>query len=139
MRAHQLKVAVFAVLTVLFLCYSFVLYFKDYQEAVPADALAQKGKDIWQQKNCGSCHQLYGLGGHLGPDLTNVYGKREQPYIEAFLRTGTTVMPNFHLSDSEIYALVAFFKYTNTTGVADPRSFTKHLDGTISQQSSSVR
>lgn len=134
MARYRIRLLTVVLFTSLFIVYSFMLYTRDIREAYPANALAQKGKMIWQQKNCVSCHQLYGLGGHLGPDLTNVYHKRETPYIEAFLKGGTVVMPNFNLSDSEIIALIAFFKYTNSTGVADPRSFTIHFDGTISQQ-----
>ena len=58
---------------------------------------------VWQKYNCQSCHQLYGLGGYLGPDLTNVYsakGKGEL-FIKAFLHAGTKQMPSFDLSKEE--------------------------------------
>jgi nitric oxide reductase subunit C len=110
------------------------LYFQSYPEVKPASALANTGKQIWQSKNCASCHQLYGLGGHLGPDLTNVYSKRQAAYISSFLKTGTQVMPNFHLSDAEIEALLAFFEYTDKSGVSDPKSFELNVDGTISHK-----
>ena len=133
MRTYKWKLFIFIGLIILFLSYSGVLYFRDYREVQPADALAQEGKNIWQQKNCVSCHQLYGLGGHLGPDLTNSYSKNGSAYIKAFLQTGTAVMPNFQLSEHEMQALISFLKYTDGTGVSDPKSFTKHLYGTISQ------
>ncbi len=133
MSTYPWKLSVFLSLIVLFLLYSAVLYCREYKEVLPADVLAQDGKMIWQQKNCVSCHQLYGLGGHLGPDLTNVYGKKGEPYIKAFLQSGTTVMPNYHLTENEMQALISFLKYTSSTGISDPNSFTKHNDGTISQ------
>ena len=133
MHTYKWKIVIFVGLILLFLSYSSVLYFRDYEEAQPAGALAQDGKMIWQQKNCVLCHQLYGLGGHLGPDLTNVYSKKGDAYIKAFLQTGTVVMPNFHLSEKEMQALISFLKYTDGTGVSDPSSFTKHIYGTISQ------
>lgn len=98
-----------------------------------ANTMAQKGKLLYQQKNCQACHQIYGLGGHLGPDLTNVYQNRTEGYIKAFLKIGSPVMPEFGLTEEEMEAFVEFFKYINTTGTAHPASFKKHFDGTISQ------
>lgn len=134
METFRYKFIVFLLLLVAFLSYSTTLYFTQPAQSEPPGRLAQKGKAIWQQKNCISCHQLYGLGGHLGPDLTNVYSVRSEAYITAFLQSGTRVMPDYHLSADEIEAFLEFFKYTNTTGIADPTSFSKHLNGTISQQ-----
>lgn len=134
MKNHISKVFVLVTLTVAFLAYSIHLYTQKVVEIAPAETLAQEGKILWQDKNCTACHQLYGLGGHLGPDLTNVYENRPVEYIEAFLRSGTYVMPNFNLSEHEIKAFVAFLKYTNLTGTADPTTFKKHINGTISQQ-----
>lgn len=134
MERFRFKFIVFLFLSVAFLGYSAVLYFTETEQSQAPNESAQKGKILWQQKNCVSCHQLYGLGGHLGPDLTNVYAIRSEEYIKAFLKSGTKVMPDYQLSETEIQELLEFFKYTNTTGVADPASFSKHLNGTISQQ-----
>ncbi len=133
MAAFRYKLVIFSLLSVAFFGYSAVLYVTVPEEEEPAGPLAQQGKILWQQKNCISCHQLYGLGGHLGPDLTNVAAIRSDEYIRAFLQSGTQVMPDFHLNDQEIRALIEFFRYTNTTGKADPKLFSKNTDGTISQ------
>lgn len=133
MKTHRVKIITLISLCTAFFGYSATLYLDDSTEIVPANYLAQEGKILYQNKNCTSCHQLYGLGGHLGPDLTNVYGKRSVAYIEAFLRSGTNVMPNYNLSQHEIDALAAFLKYTNTTGQSDPTTFTKNIDGTITK------
>lgn len=133
MQTFRFKSIVFITLLIAFLGYSTTLYFTETPQIAPANQVAQKGKMLWQQKNCISCHQLYGLGGHLGPDLTNVFAKRSETYISAFLESGTSVMPNYNLSQEEIEQFIAFFKYTNSTGVADPTTFSKHIDGTISQ------
>lgn len=133
MSAEKIKLSVFIILTVSFLLYSFILYTAPMPEAQPANSTAQKGKLLYQQKNCQACHQIYGLGGHLGPDLTNVYAMRTEAYIKAFLKVGSPVMPDFRLTDQEMEAFVEFFKYINSTGTAHPTSFKKHLDGTISQ------
>ena len=131
-NSFRLKLVVLLLLIAAFLGYSATLYLSDYPEKVAPTEQAIQGKLIWQQKNCGSCHQFYGLGGHLGPDLTNATSIRTDEYIRAFLKTGTPVMPNFHLSESEMDALLAFLKYTNTTGISQPTRFKQHLDGTIS-------
>ncbi len=134
MQSHRVKIFVLVGLTIAFLAYSFLLYTADTKEVVHASPLAREGKMIWQEKNCQACHQFYGLGGHLGPDLTNISAKFPEATIRAFLTSGTNIMPDFHLTDHEKDALVAFLKYTNTTGTADPKSFIQHPDGTISQK-----
>ncbi|MFA7445698.1 MAG: cytochrome c [Flavobacteriaceae bacterium] len=133
MQTTRYKFVVFLSLLLAFLSYSTALYLTEPQQLQPPNEAAQKGRILWQQKNCISCHQLYGLGGHLGPDLTNVFAKRSGAYIEAFLQSGTQVMPDYNLTKEEIELFIEFFKYTNTTGVADPTTFSKHIDGTISQ------
>lgn len=133
MKTHRFKILTLIALSMAFFGYSATLYLDEAPEINPANYLAQEGKILYQNKNCTSCHQLYGLGGHLGPDLTNVSGKRSVAYIEAFLRNGTKVMPNFNLTQNEIEALTAFLEYTNTTGQADPTTFTKNIDGTITK------
>lgn len=133
MQTSRFKNLVFITLLIVFFGYSTTLYLTETPQIAPANSFAQKGKILWQQKNCISCHQLYGLGGHLGPDLTNVFAKRSPAYIEAFLESGTPVMPNYKLSKEEIESFIEFFKYTNSTGIADPTTFSKHIDGTISQ------
>ena len=133
MQTFRFKSIVFITLLIAFLGYSTTLYLTEPTALQPPTVAAQKGKILWQDKNCISCHQLYGLGGHLGPDLTNVFAKRSEAYITAFLESGTQVMPNYNLSKEEIESFIEFFKYTNSTGVADPTTFSKHIDGTISQ------
>ena len=96
---------------------------------------AKHGKLLYQKYNCTACHQLYGLGGYMGPDLTNVIsvkGKGEQ-YAKAFLFAGTQKMPNFHLSDSEINALTAYLTYVDKTGFSPARDFRINRDGTVEE------
>ncbi len=84
----------------------------------PISDTGKTGKLLYQKYNCTACHQLYGLGGYLGPDLTNVMsdpGKSEQ-YVRAFLMAGTDIMPNYDLPEKEIDALVAYLTYVDQTG-----------------------
>jgi nitric oxide reductase subunit C len=99
-------------------------------------SISQKGKEgklLYQKYNCTACHQFYGLGGYIGPDLTNAMtttGKGE-PYVRAFLKVGTDVMPNYNLTDSEIDALVAFLAYVGTTGNFPERNVRRTWYGSI--------
>lgn len=129
----QNKLLIFLFFLVSFLSYSFLIYSTTDNNNTVVSKETAEGKLLWQQYNCTSCHQFYGLGGHLGPDLTNVYSKRSRDYITAFLKYGTPVMPNFNLTEKEINSLLAFLKHTNASGIADPRTFILHKDGTINQ------
>jgi len=76
------------------------------------------GKKLWQENNCNSCHQLYGLGGYMGPDLTNIYtapGKGPQ-YIKGILNSSIRAMPRFQFNKIEAEALVSFLKEVDRSG-----------------------
>jgi nitric oxide reductase subunit C len=126
----------FMIITVLmtaFLSYSIYLYSALPVKPQPLNKEADSGKLTWQKYNCNACHQVYGLGGYLGPDLTNTYSVRGAAYIQAFLKTGTATMPDFKLSDKEINDLISFMKVIDASGKSDPKTFTLHHDGTIEQ------
>jgi len=76
------------------------------------------GQELWQSNNCWSCHQIYGLGGYLGPDLTNTYShpNKGEAYIKAFLNSGVKSMPKFNFSEQEKDAIVAYLKHIDNTG-----------------------
>lgn len=94
---------------------------------------AAKGKLLYQKYNCTACHQLYGLGGYMGPDLTNFMSTKGKGELiaRAFLKSGTQKMPNFNLSDDEINALVAYLNYVDKTGISPVRDFSINGDGTV--------
>ena len=79
---------------------------------------AKRGKQLFQKYNCISCHQIYGLGGYMGPDLTNALSNRgdDDAVARAFLKSGTGKMPNFNLDESEIDGLLAYLKYIDKAG-----------------------
>lgn len=125
----------FGFLFLTFCIYSFFVYTSD----TPSDAKelmtsdAQAGKVIFQQNNCFSCHQLYGLGGYMGPDLTNVIsaqGKGEI-YAKALIMSGTQKMPNFHLNEQEINSIIAYLKYVDKTGVSPTIKYSINSDGSV--------
>lgn len=118
----------FLLLVVAFIFFSANIYLKPARANKPLSEdvkSASSGRLVWQKYNCQSCHQLYGLGGYLGPDLTNVYsaqGKGEQ-YIKAMIKSGVAQMPAFNMSEEEQHDIVAFLKITDASGSADPRDF----------------
>ncbi|MDZ4759061.1 MAG: cytochrome c [Bacteroidota bacterium] len=118
-----------------FFSYSLVLYSnKNYTYQSNYDhTKAIDGQLVWQKYNCQSCHQLYGLGGYLGPDLTNIIsvkGKDKQ-YILAIIQSGSKQMPVFHLNEQEKENLITFLISTDASGTADPRTYIKQSNGMI--------
>jgi nitric oxide reductase subunit C len=97
---------------------------------------AKSGKLLYQKYNCTACHQVYGLGGYLGPDLTNVISEKNKGviYARAILKNGTMRMPNFHLKENEVEELVSYLIYLNETGVSPVKKFDIMYDGTIKQK-----
>ena len=112
------KPAIFMTLCVAFVLYSLYVYTHgtDASHIAPMSDEARYGKQLFQEHNCIACHQFYGLGGYMGPDLTNVVSNRGSAYARAFLMSGTQRMPNFNLNDSELDAMVAFLEFVDTTG-----------------------
>jgi nitric oxide reductase subunit C len=95
------------------------------RQAPALEQRAAEGRLIYEKYNCQACHQLYGLGGYLGPDLTNVYSEpyKGEALIRAFVRSGIKQMPAFKMTDKELDLLVDFLKSVDEGGVADPRQF----------------
>jgi nitric oxide reductase subunit C len=125
----------YILLCVLFVGYSVKIY-TSRKKNTPVTFDSQKavsGRLVWQKYNCQACHQLYGLGGYLGPDLTNVYSAREKgvDYIKALIRSGTKQMPGFQVTDSEMEHLIEFLRSTDASGSADPRGFSRTASGMI--------
>ncbi len=110
---------IFAFLICSYVTFSATIYIfgsGNYQTKTNEKALA--GQQIWQQKNCQACHQIYGLGGYMGPDLTNAIsdkGKGEQ-YLRMIIQTGTLRMPRFNLTEEQLDQVIAFLKHIDNSG-----------------------
>jgi nitric oxide reductase subunit C len=122
---------IWILLFIVFISYSAYLYLNcDNQKINPPNEAAQVGRTIWQQKNCQGCHQLYGLGGYMGPDLTNIISTKGTKSAEIFIKFGTGRMPNQHLSDSEVSSLIAFLSWIDKTGKSKVPKEAVHWTGT---------
>ena len=130
---------VFTILCMFFLLYSLRIYthplFVSKNTLFNKEKAAQ-GRLVWQKYNCQACHQLYGLGGYLGPDLTNILASpaKNDNYIRAMLKSGTKQMPIYSIPENELQVLLEFFKSTNASGKSDPRIFKTNSYGMIEEK-----
>lgn len=92
-----------------------------------SDAVA--GQTLWQERTCISCHALYGLGGHLGPDLTNAVTRLGEDGARAILLGGSGRMPPQSLTPEEADRLIAYLRYVDSTGVYPTGSFPAYSFG----------
>lgn len=117
----MIKIAVFGLLFVSFVSYSLLVYTKGTHSRIALDEktnmMVDQGKQLFQQYNCIACHQLYGLGGFLGPELTTAWSDpaRGEMYMRTFLKYGGPRMPNYHFNERQISSLVSFLRYIDST------------------------
>ncbi|MFQ5678027.1 MAG: c-type cytochrome [Gemmatimonadota bacterium] len=87
----------------------------------PLTDLERRGLGVWRSHDCQACHQLYGFGGFLGPDLTNrVTDGTPDAELRSILEEGARAMPAFHLSPAERRAVLAFLRAVDRTGQSQP-------------------
>ncbi|MDP6909437.1 MAG: cytochrome c [Flavobacteriales bacterium] len=115
------KRTIFGVLIILFALHSYMIYTQGTEYATGAEFYtesAKKGKLVFQEYNCISCHQIYGLGGYMGPDLTNVMSAqgKGRSFAEAFIKSGTAKMPKFDMTDEELTSLLDYLEYVGKAG-----------------------
>jgi nitric oxide reductase subunit C len=134
--AHPKRI--FFVLFVCFIAFSVWIYtiplFSPSQYSEKELHLVAEGRLVWQKYNCHTCHQLYGLGGYLGPDLTNVYSRsgNNEYYIRAIVKSGVKQMPAFEISEEEMNALLQFLKNVDQSGTSNPQDYQPEILGTFS-------
>jgi nitric oxide reductase subunit C len=133
--AITVKHAIFGSMCAAFVAFSAHVYTDGTRlSGQPAfDERIGNGLALFQEKNCVACHQFYGLGGYMGPDLTNVVSAADKgaEYARGFLETGTMRMPDFGLSTREIDDLVRFLEYVDATGAYPPAKSEISWYGTV--------
>jgi len=124
-------------LLALFSVYNYFIYTNssDYGD-VRLSEKALQGEKHWLQNNCNSCHQIYGLGGYLGPDLTNVYSfrKKNENYLKAMFNSGVKAMPQFNLNETEKEEILQFLIEVDQTGHYPNTKATIENDGWVKIQ-----
>lgn len=76
---------------------------------------AAAGEQVVVRYDCRSCHRIAGQGALKAPALDDVTIRLDEVSLRLWLRNpraikGSTAMPNFRLSDSEIEAIVAYLE-----------------------------
>lgn len=101
----------------------------------PLSEQALEGRRLWHRHNCQVCHQIYGFGGFLGPDLTNAGRRMTTDYLTKVLtegpQEGRTQMPAFHMNSEQIAALEAYFKELDQTGIGVARAYRPPEPGVV--------
>lgn len=88
---------------------------------------AVRGRQLWHDYNCQSCHQIHGFGGFLGPDLTNAGKRLTEERLKEVLTNGTAQMPAFHFTEDQRLDMDQFLFELSDMGVGVPRAY-KPLD-----------
>ncbi|MBU0676956.1 MAG: cytochrome c [Verrucomicrobia bacterium] len=78
---------------------------------------AIRGSIVWRRENCLSCHAIYGLGGHSGPDIVNIVSLYGDAYVRHVVTNGMIAMPAFELPEHEVDDLAAYLQHLDSTGV----------------------
>jgi len=123
-----LRKAMMASLLVAFVGQTTLVYTDDTADRTPPlSELANAGRRLWHEHNCQACHQTYGFGGFLGPDLTNAGRRltiaRLTEVLDVGPTKGTTQMPAFHMNEEQVEAIHTYLIELDKTGIGVPRAF----------------
>jgi len=71
------------------------------------------GMQVIEKYECRQCHQIDGAGALKAPNLAGITTHRDDATLRRWLSNpksvnSNTAMPNFHLSDSEMTAILAY-------------------------------
>jgi nitric oxide reductase subunit C len=111
--------AIFFLLTGLFVLQTFLTW--STSTAVPEgmgtlNEQALRGRALFNQFNCTACHQFYGLGGYMGPDLTNVTLNKSPAFAKALIMHGSATMPALGVNEEQADDLVAYLEAMASSG-----------------------
>jgi nitric oxide reductase subunit C len=79
----------------------------------------ERGKTVWETRNCIGCHTLLGEGAYFAPELGNVTKRRGPDFVKAWIKAqptnvpGRRQMPQFNLSEQQLDDLVQFLEWTS--------------------------
>ncbi len=117
MKPGSKKITI-AALVACFVAQTYLVY-SDETASASLDPQGLRGAELWHSEACQTCHQIYGFGGFLGPDLTNTateLGASFDARLHFVLETGPGQMPEFDLDDEEVAAIGEFLRAMDRTG-----------------------
>jgi nitric oxide reductase subunit C len=109
------KKRLMAVLVLCFVVQTSLVYSDERSEPLSEAAVA--GRQVFHRQGCQVCHQFYGQGGFLGPDLTNAASRVDSTRLASLLTVGSGQMPALGMSDEEIAQVAAFLEAMDRTDV----------------------
>ncbi len=92
----------------------------------------ERGKTLWETRNCIGCHTLLGEGAYFAPELGNVYKRRGGEFIKAWIKAqptnvpGRRQMPQFNFTEQQLDDMVEFLKWT---GEIDTNRWPPNIEG----------
>lgn len=92
----------------------------------------ERGKLLWETRNCIGCHTLLGEGAYFAPELGNVYKRRGGEFIKAWMKAqpthvpGRRQMPQFNFTEPQLDDMVEFLKWT---GEIDTNRWPPNIEG----------
>ena len=108
MFAPSSKKALLSVLAASFVVQTGLVYSDDVDIRLSAEAV--EGRRLFHEGSCQVCHQLWGQGGFLGPDLTNAASRVDETRLSSLLTVGSGQMPAFGFDDEQIRAIGTFLE-----------------------------
>ena len=108
MFAPTSKKILLAVLVASYVIQSGLVYSDDVDIRLSEDAV--QGRKLFHDGSCQVCHQLWGQGGFLGPDLTNAASRVDETRLASLLTVGSGQMPSYRYDAREIAFLRAFLE-----------------------------
>ena len=125
------KRRVLLVIASCFIFYNIYVYSGATATENPIPETAREGRLVFQKYNCFACHQIYGLGGHMGPDLTNVISDKGEMYARSFIMAGTQKMPRFEMTEKDLNNLIHYLTFVSVTAKYRVENFEPQWSGLV--------
>jgi mono/diheme cytochrome c family protein len=103
-----------------------VYFYSDHSDPIrraPMSDGALNGQQVWRENGCTSCHAILGLGGHAGPDLTNVISRRGPIYSQSVIEFGIGIMPAREIGEADMADLLLYLEHVDGQAVYPIRDF----------------
>jgi ubiquinol-cytochrome c reductase cytochrome b subunit len=89
--------------------------------------LALDGQTVYRSVNCAYCHSINGVGGAIGPDLSNIASTLTKDQITSYLQNPDLMVPNtlhpkLQFTPDELNALVAYLETLGPPVVYSPQA-----------------